>query len=90
MLSESVSCRINKKENFKYVFDLSTYFGMFIVLPPMKNSTKKIYNAFGFSKYGLNYGQIICKLLHVLTQFLVTTSEWKLHHHHQKLNVRIV
>ena len=63
---------------------------MRIGLPPMKNSTKKIYNAFGFNKYGLNHGQIIFKLLHVLAQFLFTTTESKLHHYHQKVNVGIV
>ena len=36
-----------------------------------------------------NLGYNICRLLHVLVQFLFTTSETELYCYHQKVNVRV-
>ena len=38
-------------------------------------------------KFWANLGQNICKLFHILAQFLSTTSETELDHYHQKVNV---
>ena len=35
-----------------------------------------------------NFGQKVCRLFHVLAQFLCTTSETEVDYYHQKVNVR--
>ena len=36
-----------------------------------------------------NHGKIFSRFSHILTQFLITTSEWELDYYHEKVNVKV-